>query len=164
MRDHRPELTVLACRYCGGVPAELAGIRGLGYPATVKVVDVPCTGALAPLQLLSAFEQGADGVLVVACPSGGCHHLDGERRADRRVAYARTALADAGLDPDRLRVVHLGIGQAEAFADAVRGMCAALAERGSPPTSAEPSPGAAVPSAAGAVAGALGPNELTPAG
>lgn len=154
MIDHRPMVTVLACRYCGGVPAEMAGIRRLGYPAAVKVIDVPCTGALAPLQLLSAFEQGADGVLVVACPSGGCHHLDGERRADRRVAYARAALADAGLDPDRLRVVHLGIGQAQVFVDAVRDLCATLAEVGSDPPSSEPGAGAVAPA----------PDGTTPAG
>jgi F420-non-reducing hydrogenase iron-sulfur subunit len=128
MNGKTPELTVLACRYCGGVPAEMAGVRRLGYPATVKVIDVPCTGSVAPLALLSALEQGADGVLVVACPSGGCHHLDGERRADRRVAAARAALAEAGLDPERLRVLHLGIGHAQAFADAVRGMGERLAQ------------------------------------
>jgi F420-non-reducing hydrogenase iron-sulfur subunit len=150
----RPTLTILACRYCGGVPAELAGIRRLGYPAAVKVVDVPCTGTLAPLQLLSAFEQGADGVLVVACPQGGCHHIDGGERADRRVTYARGALADAGLDPDRLRIVHLGIGQAEAFAAAVREMYAALAESG----------GASRPAADGAGKAPPCPDETTPAG
>jgi coenzyme F420-reducing hydrogenase delta subunit len=118
----RPELTVIACRWCGGVPAELAGTRRAGYPATVKVIDVPCTGTVAPIDLLGALERGADGVLVVACPDGGCHHLDGERRADRRVAYARAALAEAGLDPERVRIVHLGIGHAAAFAEAVRAM------------------------------------------
>jgi len=65
------------------------------------------------------IRAGRGRVLVVACPSGGCHHLDGEQRADRRVAYARAALAEAGLDPDHLRVVHLGIGQAGAFVEAV---------------------------------------------
>jgi coenzyme F420-reducing hydrogenase delta subunit len=141
MNGRRPELTVLACRYCGGVPAEIAGVRRAGYPATVKVVDVPCTGIVAPLQLLSALEQGADGVMVVACPSGGCHHLDGERRADRRVAYARAALAEAGLDPRRLRVVHLGIGNAAAFAEAVREFGIALAA----PAPTEPLPAAPAP-------------------
>ena len=127
MSGPRPGITVLACRYCGGVPAEMAGVRRTGYPATVKVVDVPCTGTVAPLHLLAALEQGADGVMVVACPSGGCHHLDGERRADRRVEYARAALAEAGLDPGRLRLVHLGIGNAAAFAEAVREFSASLA-------------------------------------
>ena len=143
MTEHRPDLTILACRYCGGVPVEMAGVRRLGYPAAVKVIDVPCTGTIAPLHLLSAFEQGADGVLVVACPSGGCHHLDGEQRADRRVAYARAALAEAGLDPDRLRVVHMGIGQAGAFVEAVRAMSAALAAMAAAPRPATARPAAA---------------------
>jgi F420-non-reducing hydrogenase iron-sulfur subunit len=130
MTDRRPGLTILACQYCGGVPVEMAGIRRLGYPASVKVIDVPCTGTIEARHLLAAFEQGADGVLVAACPSGGCHHLDGERRADRRVEAARAALAEAGLDPERLRVVHLGIGHAGAFAEAVREMCASLAPNG----------------------------------
>jgi F420-non-reducing hydrogenase iron-sulfur subunit len=147
MNGRRLELTVLACRYCGGVPAEMAGVRRSGYPATVKVIDVPCTGVVAPLQLLSALEQGADGVMVVACPTGGCHHLDGEQRADRRVAYARSALAEAGLDPGRLRVVHLGIGNTAAFAQAVRDFGAALA---APATPAAPA-GAAPPGAAPAL-------------
>jgi F420-non-reducing hydrogenase iron-sulfur subunit len=129
MDGRQPTLTVLACRYCGSVPVELAGIRRLEYPATVKVIDVPCAGTIEPRHLLAAFEQGADGVLVVACPSGGCHHLDGERRADRRTAYARAALAEAGLDPDRLRIVHMGIGQAGSFAETVRTMCASIARR-----------------------------------
>jgi F420-non-reducing hydrogenase iron-sulfur subunit len=154
MADQRPALTILACRYCGGVPVELAGIRRLGYPAAVKVVDVPCTGTLAPQHLLSALEQGADGVLVVACPSGGCHHIDGGERADRRVAYARAALAEAGLDPDRLRIVHMGIGQAHAFVEAVCGMCAALAGPAGAPRRA----------AAGIDARARGSNGTTPAG
>jgi F420-non-reducing hydrogenase iron-sulfur subunit len=164
MADHRPGLTILACRYCGGVPVEMAGIRRLGYPAAVKVVDVPCTGTISPLHLLAAFEQGADGVLVVACPSGGCHHLDGERRADRRVAHARAALFEAGLDPERLRVVHLGIGHAGAFVEAVREMSAALAgPAGAPQHTAED---ASVPRSPAADSGAPlpAPNRATPAG
>jgi F420-non-reducing hydrogenase iron-sulfur subunit len=164
MTDHRPGLTILACRYCGGVPVEMAGVRRLGYPAAVKVIDVPCTGTIAPLHLLAAFEQGADGVLVVACPSGGCHHLDGEQRADRRVAYARAALAEAGLDPDRLRVVHLGIGQAGAFVEAVRAMSAALVTMA--PTAQPVAADSGAPRTAGADAGAPQPDAdpATPAG
>lgn len=141
MSDPHPQITILACRYCGGVPVELAGIRRAGYPSSTKVIDVPCTGAVEVRCLLAALEQGADGVLVAACPSGGCHHLDGERRAERRVAAARAALAEAGVNPDRLRIAHLGIGQAESFARTVREMCASLAQpaRAPQPTGAAPS-------------------------
>jgi hypothetical protein len=41
-----PEMTLLACRYCGHMPVELAGTPRLRYPASVKVVDVGCTGTI----------------------------------------------------------------------------------------------------------------------
>jgi coenzyme F420-reducing hydrogenase delta subunit len=36
----------------------------LGYPASIKVVELPCTGKLDILYVLRAFEDGADGVMV----------------------------------------------------------------------------------------------------
>jgi F420-non-reducing hydrogenase iron-sulfur subunit len=128
----RPSITVLSCRWCGGVPAEIAGARRIPYPATVTVVGVPCTGTLSPVTLLRALEQGADGVLVMACPSGSCHHLDGNARAAKRVSASRAALVEAGLPADRIRIVELGIGAGQAFADAVRGMSESVAALGPP--------------------------------
>ena len=122
MSEWQPEITVLTCSYCGNVPVEMAGLQQIGYPATVKVLPVPCTGTIGTLHLLAALEQGADGVLLVACPEGNCHHLTGNVRAEKRMAQARSILGEAGLPPDRLRLVHLGIGQGRAFAAVVSDM------------------------------------------
>src|SRR4030042_931645 len=118
----------LTCRYCGGVPVEMAGLRRLQYPAGVKVLSVPCTGTVAPLHLLKALEQGADGVLVVACPEGNCHHLNGNLRAAKRLAQARGLLQQAGLAPERLALVNLGVGHGQAFADAVSALADSIKE------------------------------------
>jgi len=110
MTEHRPGLTILACRYCGGGPSR-CGIRHLGYPAAVKVVDVPCTGTIAPLHLLAAFEQARTG-----CSWWPVHRADattskGGSGRTGRVAYARAALARRGMDPrPPSRGVHMGIG------------------------------------------------------
>jgi F420-non-reducing hydrogenase iron-sulfur subunit len=128
--DWRPEITVFCCRYCGGVAVEMAGLRRLPYPASVKVLSVPCTGAVAPLHLLKSLEQGADGVLVVACPEGNCHHLNGNLRAARHAAATAALLQEAGLRGERVRLVNLGIGQGQAFSDIVREMEARLRELG----------------------------------
>jgi coenzyme F420-reducing hydrogenase delta subunit len=120
-----PEITVLTCAYCGNVPVELAGLQRIAYPAAVRVLPVPCTGSVGIGDLLKALEQGADGVLLVACPEGNCHHLNGNLRAARRLKQARVLLQQAGLAPERLALEHLGVGQAQAFADAV----SAMAER-----------------------------------
>lgn len=126
MSEWQPGITVLACSYCGSVPVEMAGLQQVPYPASVKVLPVACTGTIGTLHLLAALEQGADGVLVVACPEGNCHHLTGNARAEKRVAQARSILAEAGLEPERLRLVRLGIGQGRAFAEAVTVMTEAV--------------------------------------
>lgn len=136
MGEWQPGITVLACSYCGGVPVEMAGLQQVPCPATVKVVPVACTGTIGTLHLLAALEQGADGVLVVACPEGNCHHLTGNVRAERRVAQARAILAEAGLAPERLRLARLGIGHGRAFAQALAEMTEAVRALG--PASAAP--------------------------
>jgi coenzyme F420-reducing hydrogenase delta subunit len=133
MSEWRPEITVLSCQYCGHIPVEMAGAQRIQYPATIKVQTVPCTGRIDVLHLLKAFEQGADGVLVLACLDGNCHHLTGNQRAAKRVTYARGLLQEAGLEPERLRLVSQGIGQGQAFADLVADMTASIEQLGPNP-------------------------------
>lgn len=116
MGEWQPDITVLACSYCGSVPVEMAGLQQVSCPSTVKVIPVACTGTIGTLHLLSALEQGADGVLVVACPEGNCHHLTGNVRAGKRVTQARAVLVEAGLAPERVCIARLGIGHGRAFA------------------------------------------------
>ena len=136
MSDWEPEITVLTCSYCGNVPVEMAGLQRIAYPAAVKVLQVPCTGTIGTQTLLQALEQGADGVLLVACPEGNCHHLNGNLRAEKRLAQARALLQEAGLEPDRLRFVRLGVGHGQAFADAVGEMTARVRQIGPAPKEA----------------------------
>ena len=136
MPEREPEITVLTCSFCGNVPVELAGLERIAYPAAVKVLPVPCTGTVGTLTLLQALEQGADGVLLVACPQGNCHHLNGNLRAEKRLAQARSLLAEAGREPDRLRFVRLGVGQGQAFAAAVSDMTARVRQIGPAPKEA----------------------------
>ena len=116
--------------YCGNIPVEMAGLKRIPYSAAVKVLSVPCTGTIGVLHLLAALEEGADGVLVVACPEDNCHHLSGSRRAEKRLDRSRALLREADLAPERLRFVRLGIGHGQAFADAVNEMTARIKELG----------------------------------
>jgi F420-non-reducing hydrogenase iron-sulfur subunit len=72
--------------------ADTAGAMGVQYPANVKFVRLPCTGKIDIRYILEAFEQGADGVYVVACPIGNCHHVRGNERGRARVRRARQIL------------------------------------------------------------------------
>jgi len=52
--------------------------------------------------ILKAFECGADGVMVIGCPSGKCKRIDGNVRAVKRVAWVQKLLDEIGLGGKRL--------------------------------------------------------------
>jgi F420-non-reducing hydrogenase iron-sulfur subunit len=57
------QIIAFCCQHCAYAAADLAGGLRVQYPPEVKVVMVPCTGKLDVLQVLLAFEKGADGVM-----------------------------------------------------------------------------------------------------
>ena len=117
-----PEITAFYCIYCGYMAADTAGALGLQYPANVKFVRMPCTGKTDIRYLLEAFEQGADGVYLVACPIGNCHHVRGNERGRSRVRRAKQILDVIGLGGDRLDMFFMSGSQAHAFAAAAQTM------------------------------------------
>jgi len=61
---YSPKVVAFCCHYCAYSAADLAGSMRLEYPASVKVIELPCSGKLDVLYVLRAFEDGADGVMV----------------------------------------------------------------------------------------------------
>jgi coenzyme F420-reducing hydrogenase delta subunit len=131
-----PEITVFTCIYCGYTAVDMAGVTGIQYPANIKVVKLPCTGKLDLLYILKAFEQGADGVMVVACQKGTCHHVEGNLRAEKRVQRAKELLAKIGLGSERLEMFFVTGSQGSAFAAAVEEMTRRVQEKGANPLKA----------------------------
>jgi coenzyme F420-reducing hydrogenase delta subunit len=59
-------LNILAycCEHCAYAAADLAGGLRMQYPPAIRIVQLPCTGRLDVIQVLSDFEAGVDGVMV----------------------------------------------------------------------------------------------------
>jgi len=94
----------------------------LDYPASVKVVRVPCTGKVDLLHILAAFENGADGVYVAGCLEGECHFLTGNLRAKKRVMYAKGLLEEVGISGERVAMYNLSAAEGARFAGIAREM------------------------------------------
>ena len=120
--DFEPEITAFYCVYCGYMAADTASALRLEYPANVKFVRLPCTGKTDIRYLLEAFEQGADGVYLIACPIGNCHHVRGNERGRARVRRAKEVLDDVGIGSDRLDMFFMSGSQGHAFAIAAKTM------------------------------------------
>lgn len=128
-----PEITAFFCIYCGYMAADTAGALRIQYPANVKFVRMPCTGKTDIRYLLEAFEQGADGVYVVACPIGNCHHVRGNERGLVRLKRAKKILDEVGLGGDRLDMFFVSGSQAQAFASAAQTMTERIRKLGPNP-------------------------------
>jgi coenzyme F420-reducing hydrogenase delta subunit len=102
--------------------ADTAGILQVQYPANVKFVRMPCSGKTDVRYILEAFEQGADGVYIVACPIGNCHHVRGNERSLKRVERAKKLLDEIGLGSERLNMYFMSGSQAHTFAMAAQEM------------------------------------------
>jgi coenzyme F420-reducing hydrogenase delta subunit len=88
----------------------------LQYPPNIKLVRLPCTGKTEVSYILQAFEQGADGVYVVGCPLGNCHHVRGNERGQARVRRAKRLLDEIGLGGERLEMFFVSGGMGATFA------------------------------------------------
>jgi coenzyme F420-reducing hydrogenase delta subunit len=117
-----PDITLFTCIYCGYMAADTAGALRIKYPANVKFVRLPCTGKTDIQYLLDAFDQGADGVMVVACSLGNCHHERGNERAQARVGRAQKILESVGLEPERLSIHFVSGGMGATFAQNIVNM------------------------------------------
>jgi F420-non-reducing hydrogenase iron-sulfur subunit len=124
------KIIVFACHYCAYSAADMAGSARIQYPASVRIIRTPCTGRLEIDFFLKAFENGIDGVLVAGCEEGSCHFRDGNLLAKRRVTNARTLLEEAGLEPERLRMVNVSAADAPHFVQYVTEMAETINKLG----------------------------------
>jgi len=116
MAHFEPELTAFMCIYCADMAADTAGALRIQYPANVKLVKMPCTGKTDIQYILNAFEHGADGVYVVGCPIGNCHHVRGNERARIRVDKVKDLLDEIGIGRERVEIYFASGGMGETFA------------------------------------------------
>ena len=96
--SHETKLTVFYCHNCFKEDNRSLEAR-LG--SEVTLYPIACSGRLEPLFILRAMEQGSDAVCLLACDEGMCRYFEGNRRASKRVAFARTILDEIGIGGDR---------------------------------------------------------------
>jgi F420-non-reducing hydrogenase iron-sulfur subunit len=131
--DFEPLIVGFFCHYCAYASADLAGSMRLQYPPNIRIIRTPCTGRLEVEYYLRALEKGADGVLVAGCLEGGCHFIEGNLLAKRRVHSTRELLAELGLERERVRMVNISAAMAVPLAEIVSDMVKTVRELGPNP-------------------------------
>jgi coenzyme F420-reducing hydrogenase delta subunit len=115
--DKKPVILAFCCHYCAYAAADMAGSMRLQYPANIRVLRFPCTGKIEENHILAAFEKGVDGVMVAGCLEGGCHFLEGNLRARKRVVRVKQLLDEIGVGGERLEMFNLSSAEGPRFAE-----------------------------------------------
>ena len=63
-KEYNPKIITFACNWCAYSAADLAGVIRLQYPPNMRIIRLMCSGRVNPNFILTAFQKGADGVLV----------------------------------------------------------------------------------------------------
>jgi coenzyme F420-reducing hydrogenase delta subunit len=78
----------------------------MGYvrPDEIATITVPCAGSVSPVDLLNVFNQGAAGILVLACHADNCFSHVSNQYAQRRIARMNETIPQMGIRSERLEI------------------------------------------------------------
>ena len=117
-----PRIIGILCNWCSYSGADLAGTSRVRYAPNVDIVRVMCSGRVDPTFILTAFQKGADGVLVCGCHPGDCHYSEGNYKTAKRIPLLKKMLSQFGIEDERLRLEWVSASEGEKFASVVNEM------------------------------------------
>jgi coenzyme F420-reducing hydrogenase delta subunit/ferredoxin len=113
---YEPKIIAFLCSWCSYTGADLAGTARLKSPWNLRAIRVPCSGRVSPELVMRAFDQGADGVIVLGCHIGECHYDNGNHRTAKRMPILHSLMTFAGLEPERFMLDWVSASEGERFA------------------------------------------------
>jgi len=116
----QPKIIGFCCNWCTYAGADLAGVSRMNYPASVRIIRVPCSGRVNPQFIIRAFQQGADAVFTSGCHPGDCHYASGNYHARRRLQVLKELLEYVGMEPERFQYHWISGSEGQKFADMIK--------------------------------------------
>jgi heterodisulfide reductase subunit A len=116
------DIIALLCRWSAYNATEAAALSKIKYPENVKILRVPCSGAVEPGHIIQALNSGAKGVLIGGCYPDACHYAKGNFKAKVREQILKDTLEILGLPKNRVRLEWIGKDEAKKFDTVIREM------------------------------------------
>ncbi|OHC76501.1 MAG: heterodisulfide reductase subunit MvhD [Rhodospirillales bacterium RIFCSPLOWO2_12_FULL_58_28] len=118
-KGFEPRIVAFLCKWCSSAGSDLAGVSRMEYPANVVPIKVMCSGSVSPIYILSAFNKGADGVLVSGCHPGDCHYIKGNYYARRKIYLLQKLIEFIGVEPERFQMSWISAAEGAKYAEVV---------------------------------------------
>jgi len=118
--NFEPKIVAFLCKWCSSAGSDLAGVSRMKYPPNVVPITVMCSGSVSPNYIISAFKNGADGVLVSGCHPGDCHYIKGNYYARRRIALVKNLLDFIGMEPQRFQMSWVSAAEGAKYTEIIK--------------------------------------------
>jgi F420-non-reducing hydrogenase iron-sulfur subunit len=112
----KPTIVSFLCNWCSYTGADLAGTSRMKYASNIRIIRVMCSGRVEPTFVLTAFREGADGVLICGCHPGDCHYHEGNYKCLRRYHLLQKYIQQMGIHKDRLKLAWISASEGKQFA------------------------------------------------
>jgi len=106
MSEWQPKIVVFLCQW--SLKSDTEWTQRFDLADGVRMIEVPCSGRINPLLLVSTLQRGADGILVVGCEPGHCHYKEGNYLGRRKFATLKSFLEYVGLEGKRVQFAWMG--------------------------------------------------------
>jgi len=128
--NFEPRIVAFFCNWCTYTGADLAGTARMTYEPNARVIRIMCSGRLDPQFVLTAFREGADGVLIGGCHPNDCHYQEGNYKALRRFTVLKRLVQDLGIDEKRIRLEWISASEGDRVQKVMNEMTAELRKLG----------------------------------
>ena len=112
-----PTIVSFLCNWCSYTGADLAGTSRMKYAHNIRIIRVMCSGRVEPTFVMTAFREGADGVMICGCHPGDCHYHEGNYKCLRRYHLLQKYIQQMGIHKDRLRLAWISASEGKQFAE-----------------------------------------------
>ena len=111
-----PFIVAFCCGRSAAQARDLAICMGHSLPQGLRVVEVPCSGAISCDHIFAALDNNADGVMVLTCHKGNCHSEYGNSYAEQTVEQIQEMFSRIGFEKERILIQTLASNMGTEFA------------------------------------------------
>jgi coenzyme F420-reducing hydrogenase delta subunit/Pyruvate/2-oxoacid:ferredoxin oxidoreductase delta subunit len=125
-----PFIVAFCCRRSAAQARDLAICMGHTLPQGLRMVEVPCSGAVSNDHIFSVLENNVDGVMVLTCHKGNCHSENGNIYAGQVVEKIQEMFSRIGFEKERILIQTLASNMGTEFSQIVNRFEETIAELG----------------------------------
>ena len=111
--NFEPRIAGFVCNWGAYSALDMAGVNRKRYTPNIQFIRLMCLGRVHAGLILKAFELGADGVMLLGCPSGSCHYEFGADEAKKMLPPVERILNLLGLGSRRLHLAEVPADDAD---------------------------------------------------